>query len=474
MLPGPHVTRFAPSPTGALHLGNARTALLNDLAARSSGGRMLLRIEDTDAGRSDSRLLDGLIEDLHWFGLEWAEGPDVGGPNGPYRQSERKGRYAAAVARLEAAGHAYPCFCSPEELQLSRKVQLAAGRPPRYLGTCAALGADEAARRIAGGARPALRFRVPSDRIVEFEDVVHGPQRLASRDIGDFVIRRADGDVAFFLANALDDAAMGVTLVLRGDDHLANTPRQIMLLEALELPRPRYGHLPLLLGPGGAPLSKREGAASLGDLREQGYLPGALRNYLARLGQACVHEGWLEAEEMPRHFDLGRLSRSAPHFDESQLRHWQREAIARASEPELLAWLDVRLARLGDPGRQRAFLVAVRGNLLFPADADPLVAIVCDEEIAPDEDAASEIVAAGAGFFERARTGWGRGEKGFRTWTQAVADGTGRRGAALYMPLRAALTGRTHGPELAPLVALMGSERVEARLRTAAVLAAAA
>jgi len=474
MLAGPQVTRFAPSPTGALHLGNARTALLNDLAARSSGGHMVLRIEDTDAVRSDPQLLGRLLDDLRWFGLEWAEGPDVGGPRGPYRQSERGEQYSAAVARLETTGRAYSCFCSPEELQLSRKVQLAAGRPPRYAGTCASLDADVVARRVAGGARPALRFRVPAARIVEFDDLVHGPQRFATDDIGDFVVRRADGSVAFFLGNAVDDAAMGVTLVLRGDDHLANTPRQILLLEALGLSIPRYGHLPLLLGPGGAPLSKREGAASLRDLREQGYLPGALRNYLARLGQACLHDRWLEAADMPRYFDLGRLSRSAPHFDETQLRHWQREAIAHASETELIAWLGGRLLGIGDAERARTFVAVVRGNLLFPVDADPLVAMVCDGEISPDGDAVGEIVAAGPDFFGQALAAWRAGVGEFRPWTRAVAECTGRRGAALYMPLRAALTGRTHGPELAPLMALMGRGRVETRLERAGTLAAAA
>jgi glutamyl-tRNA synthetase len=319
-----------------------------------------------------------------------------------------------------------------------------------------------------------LRFRVPGDRVVEFDDVVHGPQRFATIDMGDFVIRRADGGVAFFLGNALDDAAMGITLVLRGDDHLSNTPRQILLLEALGLTPPRYGHLPLLLGPGGAPLSKREGAASLRDLREQGYLAGALRNYLARLGQACVHDGWLEASEMPQHFDLSRLGRSAPHFDEVQLRHWQREAVSHASDAELVAWLADRLVRLGDPARARTFVATIRGNVLFPADAEPLVAIVSGDELHADGDAAQEIMAAGTEFFEQARSAWVTGDGEFRPWTQAVANTTGRRGAALYMPLRAALTGCTHGPELAPLVALMGKDRVEARLRRAAGLATAA
>jgi glutamyl-tRNA synthetase len=474
MLSGPQVTRFAPSPTGALHLGNARTALLNDLLARASGGRMVLRIEDTDAGRSDPALLEGLLADLRWLGLEWAEGPDVDGPRGPYLQSERTGHYDRAVARLEAEGLVYPCFCSPQALDLARRAQLAAGHPPRYAGTCAPLSAAEVERRIAAGERPARRFRVPTGRLIEFDDLIHGPQRFASDDIGDFVIRRADGSVAFFLGNALDDATMAVTVVLRGDDHLANTPRQILLLEALGLPVPRYGHLPLLLGAGGAPLSKREGAASLHDLRLQGYLPGALRNYLVRLGHACAREGWLEMHEMAADLDLGRASRSAPHFDEVQLRHWQREAVTRAGAGELMTWLEGRLDRLGDRQRRAEFIAAVRGNLLFPSDADRLVDVVCDAAVAADEDAAREIAAAGPDFFRQAVEAWQGSAGDFRAWTRAVGAGTGRRGAGLYMPLRAALTGRTHGPELAPLVALMGAERVTARLQTAAATTAAA
>jgi len=470
----PHVTRFAPSPTGALHLGNARTALFNDLAARASGGRLVLRIEDTDAERSEESLLQRLLEDLRWLGLEWAEGPDVGGPHAPYRQSERAEKYAHAVAILEAQGRVYPCFCSPEELKLSRRAQLAASRPPRYAGTCAALSAEEVVRRKATGARPALRFRVPAGRKVEFMDLIHGEQRFATDDIGDFVILRADGSVAFFLGNAVDDADMGITLVLRGDDHLANTPRQILLLEALGRPLPQYGHLPLLLGASGAPLSKREGAASLHDLRSQGYLPGALRNYLVRLGHACAHDGWLETDEMPRYFDLARSSRSAAHFDEAQLRHWQREALVRASEAELLEWLGNRVAPLGASARRAAFVTAVRGNLLFPADVEPLVRIVCDREVAPDDTAAGEIAAAGREFFEQAGAAWQTHGADFRAWTRAVGAATGRKGAALFMPLRAALTGSTHGPELAPLTALMGTERVAERILAAGARAAAA
>ena len=199
----------------------------------------MLRVEDTDAGRSQDALLERQLDELRWLGITWDEGPGVGGPHGPYRQSERSAIYAEALAKLAANGQTYPCFCSPEELQLSRKTQLAAGRPPRYARTCAGLSAAEVQRRIDAGKAPAIRFRVPDHRAVEFVDRVHGPQRFQSDDIGDFVIRRADGSVSFFLGNAVDDSAMGITLVLRGDDHLANTPRQLLLLEALGMPLAR-------------------------------------------------------------------------------------------------------------------------------------------------------------------------------------------------------------------------------------------
>ena len=470
----PQVTRFAPSPTGYLHLGNARTALYNYLAARSGGGRFVLRVEDTDAGRSEERLLEQLLADLRWLGLEWDEGPDVGGAHGPYRQSDRAEVYSAAVATLARQGRVYPCFCSQEELQLSRRAQLAAGRPPRYAGTCARLPVEEAERRIAGGEMPATRFRVPAGRVVEFADLIHGPQRFASDDIGDFVVSRADGSAAFFLGNAVDDAAMGVTLVLRGDDHLANTPRQILILDALGLPVPAYGHLPLLLGDAGTPLSKREGAAGLHDLREQGYLPGALNNYLVRLGHACGRDEWLELAEMPAHFDLGRTSRSAARFDEAQLRHWQREAVDAGERGFACrrGWGRGSMLLLRTRARSSSSPRYV-ATCSFPVDAEPLVRTVCEELVALDADAEGAVAGAGPEFFRHAAGEWASNAGDFKAWTRAVAAATGRKGAALYMPLRAALTGSTHGPELAPLAALMGPERVAARLAAAEARAAA-
>jgi len=461
------VTRFAPSPSGRLHLGNARTALFNFLAARRGGGRFVLRIEDTDAERSDEAMLQRALDDLRWLGLEWDEGPDVGGGHGPYRQSQRAGTYADVLSALESGGHTYPCFCTQEELALSRKTQLASGRPPRYAGTCARLGAEQVAQRREAGAPAATRFRVTPGRVVEFEDVVHGPQRFSTDEIGDFVIRRADGSAAFFLSNAVDDAGMGISLVLRGDDHLANTPRQILLLEALDLPVPRYGHLPLLLDASGHPLSKRTGSASLHDLRKRGVLPSAVFNYLLRLGHVCDTEAWVEAAEAPAHFQLAGASRSPAHYDETQLLHWQREAVSRASVGELAAWMDEPLRRIGDEARRIAFVEAVRGNVLKPVDAAHWIAVVQGGPVAVSDEAREEIMRAGSGFFAAARDAWSTAGPGFREWTHRLRQETGRKGAALFMPLRAALTGSIHGPELSPLVELMGTDTVRSRLEHA-------
>ncbi|HEY2275538.1 MAG TPA: glutamate--tRNA ligase family protein, partial [Steroidobacteraceae bacterium] len=242
----PPVTRFAPSPTGELHLGNARTALFNELLARHGGGRFILRIEDTDSERSLAAHTGALMADLKWLGLEWDAGPDREDALGPYRQSERRALYAGYFAQLERRAAVYPCFCTPLELELARRAQLAAGRPPRYAGTCRDLSPDERARRSSEGLPATLRFRVPAGVRVEWLDLVHGPQSFATDDIGDFVVRRADGSAAFFFSNAVDDASMGVTLALRGEDHLTNTPRQLLILEALGLRAPAYGHVALL------------------------------------------------------------------------------------------------------------------------------------------------------------------------------------------------------------------------------------
>jgi glutamyl-tRNA synthetase len=454
----PAITRFAPSPTGSLHLGNARTALFSHLWARKTGGKFILRIEDTDAERSQARFRDQLMADLRWLGLDWDEGPDVGGPSAPYSQAERGEFYQGLFARLTARGLAYPCYCTAEDLELSRKLQRISGKPPRYAGTCKGLTAAQRAEREARGLKGSLRFAVPNDQVIEFTDAVHGPQRFASNDIGDFIIRREDGTPAFFFCNAVDDSAMGVTQVLRGDDHLTNTPRQLMLLDALGMRAPAYGHVGLLVGEDGAPLSKRHGSASAHEFRERGFLSIAVLNQLFRLGHASDIDGWLPAVEMPAHFRPQHLGRAPARFEESQLLHWQKESLERMSAAEIRAWLGA------DDSME--FIELVRHNVVLPADAVPWRAVVRGDLPPLADEEQRVIAAAGTAFFAAALEAYDESNDDLKVLTKILKERTGRKGADLFMPLRAALTGQLHGPELAPLLKLMSPDTVRQRLQS--------
>jgi nondiscriminating glutamyl-tRNA synthetase len=460
------VTRFAPSPTGSLHLGNARTALFNCLLARRLGGRFILRIEDTDLERSAEHFLHHLVDDLHWLGIEWDEGPDAGGPHGPYRQAQRRSIYDEYFARLEGTGLTYPCFCTPLELDVSRRAQLAAGRPPRYAGTCRNLTQAQRDQKRAAGLQPAMRFAVTLGRQVEFDDFVRGPQHFATDDIGDFIVRRADGTAAFFFCNAVDDALMQVTHALRGDDHLSNTPRQILLLEALGLHVPRYGHVALLTGADGAPLSKRHGSVSVHEFRERGFLPEAIANHLFRLGHTSDQEGWLSMPEMAAHFRVDHLGRAPARFDEVQLAHWQKEALARASTSRVEQWLHALLPAGIDAACTHDFVELVRHNIVLPEDARPWVDVVFGE-LPRIADADRDVIsAAGPQFFSAAVKAHEAHDTDLAALSAEVRAATGRKGAGLYAPLRIALTGRRHGPELAPLLKLIPPAVVRRRLET--------
>ncbi|MDE2235527.1 MAG: glutamate--tRNA ligase [Gammaproteobacteria bacterium] len=483
-------TRFAPSPTGDLHVGNARTALFNALYAAGHGGQFVLRIEDTDAERSSAEKEITLLRDLGWLGLRWQEGPDAGGPHGPYRQSERGALYRTYIKKLTDMGMTYPCFCTPAELALARKAQLAAGRPPRYVGTCAHLSAAETAARTAKGLKPALRFRVPGDGQTEFTDLVRGPQRFAHRDIGDFVICRADGSPAFFFSNGLDDALMGITHVLRGEDHLANTPRQLLIMKALDLTAPHYGHLSMVVGQDGQPLSKRHGSASLRDLIAQNYMPLAVMNYMARLGHAYIDmdNKLMSFAELAAQFDMARISHSPAHFDENHLRHWQKLAIANTSDDELWIWMKhgadaaggTTLESIVPKNKRQLFVQTVRPNVLLSAelksDYKPQFDVLHwartlfgDHDFMM-KDGLAALSDAGAEYFKKALTGLADNPE-YKPFVDALASTTQLRGPDLYKPLRAALTGDTHGPELKQIWELLGQECVRQRLEKAAEIA---
>ncbi len=457
--------RFAPSPTGLLHLGNARTALFNFLAARAHGGELLLRIEDTDSGRAVAGFADALAEDLRWLGLDWrATAP----------QSQRKPAHETLLRKLAAAGAAYPCFCAPEELAAERARLLAAGKPPRYSGKCAALSEAAAKKKIAAGEKPATRFRMPRG-VVALRDLVRGEMRFEGGDIGDFIVRRASGEFSFFFVNAADDAADGVTHVLRGEDHLSNAPRQIALLAALGLRRPLYGHLPLLTDANGKPLSKRGGALSLAQMRRDGYLPSAVLNYLARLGCAFSRGEAMTAEEMAAEFSFARLSKSPAKFDEKQLLSRQREALHSLDGGGRLRWMD----GLTPPGANpSAFADAVIGNVSLFADVKEWARTVADAS--PNADAAAVIKKAGGDFYRSALAAMengngdrndGGGDGDWRAFCDAAGARTKLRGKDLFLPLRAALTGQTSGPEMSPFFALISEDERKKRLRAAIALA---
>lgn len=457
----PTKTRFAPSPTGLIHIGNARTALFSALA----GDSFLLRIEDTDAERSRREFVDELISDLRWLGLEWNEGPSSSEPDQDWYQSQRTAIYQHYYEQLIAQGHAYDCFCSATELEVSRKVQLSSGKPPRYSGRCAHLSEEEIRQRREEGREPTLRFRVPKGESVSFDDGVRGSQKFLSDDIGDFIIRRADGSAAFFFCNAIDDALMGVTHVVRGEDHLANTPRQIMLLTALDLSLPSYAHTALILGDDGAPLSKRNGSRSINQLREEGYFPVALLNMMARLGHHYECEELMDLAELKHRFAMQHLGRSPARFDPTHLHHWQSLAIRSVSDAELESWLRPETCAIVPESHRQTFLAVVRSNCLFPDEADRWARILFTDEPLHLEEASSQSVQqAGETFFLAAIDAANRAGTDFNAFLSALKAATGAKGKGLFMPLRAAFTGRHDGPELGLLYSVIEPHRLHRRM----------
>ena len=463
--------RFAPSPTGQLHVGNARTALFNWLLARGHDGTFILRIEDTDAERSTKDSEDSILEDLRWLGLDWDEGPDVGGAGGPYRQSERLHLYTSYANELLAAGHAYYCFCPPQKLEADRRAMLAAGRPPRYAGTCRSLSPDEAARRIEAGERAVVRFRIPEHIDVSFPDIVRGEVTFSTDVIGDPVLVRSDGRPAYNFAVVVDDALMEITHVIRGEDHISNTPRQVLLYRALGFSPPRFAHLSLVLGPDHTPLSKRHGATSVAEFRERGYLPEALTNYLALIGWSPRAGGGqtdddaelMPMDELARRFALEDVGHSAGVFDPEKLawmnRHYMKVAAPARMAAESARYFQARgfLRRKSDSGMayvesvlpmavgsvDRLEEIPDRLSFLFGYDAREALLRPPVAEVL-HEPGAREVIAALAETID----GPLLDRDAFRAAASRVKEKTGQKGKALFHPIRVALTGEGGGPEL--------------------------
>ena len=456
--------RFAPSPTGQLHVGNARTALFNWLLARGHGGTFILRVEDTDLERSSRVSEAAILEDIRWMGLDWSEGVEVGGDAGPYRQTERFHIYRAHTVELLSRGLAYRCFCAPEQLEADRQQALAAGLPPQYPGRCRDIPADVARRRIENGEKAVVRFRVPADREVVFPDVVRGEVRFHTSVIGDPVLVRSDGVPAYNFAVVIDDALMGITHVVRGEDHISNTPRQILLYEAFGWTPPIFAHVSLVMGPDHAPLSKRHGATSVAEFRARGYLPEALTNYLALLGWSPGEgEELLLLDELATRFRLEDVGKSAGVFDLEKLA-WVNRHYLKAASPVRLAALSV--AHLKTAGW---LLEPTPQDLAFLAQVVPPIAASVDRlEQVPARlkflfDYSAERTLSVPGALEEAQSARAvvtalaeelasappmLDREAFRATASRVKDRTGQKGKALFHPLRLVLTGEPEGLEL--------------------------
>src|SRR5947199_7665221 len=361
--------RFAPSPTGQIHVGNARTALFNWLFVRRQGGIFVLRIEDTDLERSEARYETQLLNDLKWLGLDWDEGPDIGGPYGPYRQTDRMEIYRTTALRLVQERKAYYCFCSAEELERERQQAVAEHKPQIYSGKCRSLDPDEAQRRVTDGEAAAIRLKIP-EHPIKFHDLVHGAVEFASEVVSDLIIVRSSGVPVYNYVVVIDDAEMKITHVVRGDDHLSNTPKQVALYEALGLPVPEFAHLSTILGPDRERLSKRHGATSIANFRDMGVLPEALMNYLALLGWA-PSGGTRETftpQELVKEFSLERVTASPAIFDMEKL-YWLNRHYIKAADPR-------RIVELSLPYFRHAGLLPESDNPELHAWIEKIVALL--------------------------------------------------------------------------------------------------
>jgi glutamyl-tRNA synthetase len=439
--------RFAPSPTGLLHVGNARVALANWLLARQQGGSVLLRLDDTDTARSKAEYAEALAEDLRWLGLDWDES---------FRQSDRLPLYAAAAERLKAGGRLYPCLENEEELRSKRERQLRAGKPPLYDRAALTLTADQIARARANGKEPYWRFKL-SHRTIAWRDGVLGERQVKLTALSDPVLIRADGMPLYTFTSVVDDLEGGVTHILRGEDHVTNTGVQLDLWEALG-GDPRalsFAHLPLLTDAEGGPLSKRLGSLSLRQLRRDGIEPAALAGYLAALGTAQDPVPGLPAD-LVAGFRLGAISRSPARFDPRQLLALNRRWLQSAP-------FDAVRHTLPD-GADERFWHAVRGNLDLLTEARAWWQVVAGTVVPPPQEEARDLLRAAVEALPPEP--WS--EETWGAWTAALREATGAKGRALFLPLRLALTGEEHGPELKALLPLMGRERALLRLRVAA------
>ena len=467
MIKKPRV-RFAPSPTGELHVGNARTALFNWMFARHSGGKFILRIEDTDESRSALSYQINLYEDLKWLGLNWDEGP--------HKQSERLDIYKEHLQKLIEKDLVYPCYCTEEELEDERQALILSKRMPRYMGKCKNLTADERKQRENEGRSPSFRFKV-HPQVIEFEDLIRGAMKFEGEAIGDFIIVRSNGMPAYNFAVVIDDHLMAITNVIRGEDHLSNTALQMMLYRAFGFEPPVFAHHSLIFGKDRAKLSKRHGSVSVGEFRKQGILPEALMNYLGLLGSSFT-EGReiLSREEMINDFSLERSSKSGAIFDEEKL-HWLNAIYIRNCKTEdLVARLKPFLEQAGyktdaiNTKWLNEVIELIKTELTTLAEVGSHIDIFFDDKYKMtteakeilEKDSARQVVKT---FAEYLKTSDDTPQKLYPAAIKDVKEKTNAKGKELFMPIRAALTGKVHGPELDKVFAILGKDATLKRLK---------
>ena len=481
--------RIAPSPTGPLHLGTARTALFNYLFARHAGGTFILRLEDTDQARSSEAYERDIVEGLHWLGMEWDEGPGVGdeperGTFGPYRQMQRLAGYTEVADRLLAQDKAYYCYCTPAELEAERRRQEAARESPRYSGRCAGLPAEERMALEAQGRQPVIRFRIPAGRKVAFDDIVRGHVEIDTDDLGgDLVIVRSDGTPLYHFTVAVDDAAMAISHVIRGEDHLSNTPKHILLFEAMGATIPQFGHLPLILNPDRSKMSKRKTQTAVADYRAQGFIPEAFVNYLAFLGWSTgTEEEVLSLSELVERFELAAVNRAGAIFNRERLEWLNGQWIRRLAptdlvdrlRPYLQAELDAgRVDRLPGDDELRALLPIIQERLPTLSAVGELTGYLFVNELEVDPalvvpkrwDAATTAAALGDArqtIAEVGRVAWEADE--IEPPLRRLVEDRGWKAGDVFMAIRVSITGKTATPPLFDTMVALGYERTLARL----------
>jgi nondiscriminating glutamyl-tRNA synthetase len=481
--------RYAPSPTGHLHIGNARTAIFNYLFARRHGGKFIIRIEDTDVKRNIEGGEQSQLTYLKWLGVDWDESIDIGGDYGPYRQMERLDIYRAHTDLLLGKGHAYKCYCTEEELERDREEQAARGEPmPRYSGKCRHLTDADRDALTREGRQPSVRFAVPEDKTYAWEDMVKGNISFSSADVGDFVIVKKDGVPTYNYAVAVDDHLMEISHVLRGEDHITNTPRQLMVYEAFDWAPPAFGHMTLIVNENRKKLSKRD--ESIVQFIEQydglGYLPEALFNFIVLLGWSPEGEEEIYSrEQLVEIFDAARLSKSPAVFDTAKLNHLSHHYLKAADIKKVVSMCLPHLKAAGrlpmDPSDTEIawateLVTLYRDHLRFAGEIVPLSELFFRDNAEPETEEAravlaEETVPAVLAAFRKILEAGGKEAftvEGIKAAVKAVQTETGVKGKGLFMPIRVALTGQMHGPDLNGTVWLLGHERVLQRLEKAA------